>query len=262
MVVWKHEIRQNYKTLLIWSLVVGALTAIFMLMFKSLEGEISQMADAYANMGGFSAAFGMDKISFTTPMGFYGIEAGAMLSICGAMFGAMTGINMLSKEEHNHTAEFLLTHPVSRNKVILQKLLCTIFQVAVFNVICILFAVISFKMIEADIEWKKMMLFQLAQFLMHLEVACICFGISAFTRRQNTGAGLGFAAILYFMGIMYNISEGAESLKYITPFIYSDAGTIMSEETIDMVLVGIGLLIAMGCVAAAFLKYHRKDIAS
>lgn len=262
MMILKQELKQNYKTLLIWSLIIGGLTFLFMVMYASLQGDIEKMAESYANMGSMTAAFGMDKITFATPMGFYGIEAGAMLSICGAMFGAMTGISVLSKEEHNHTAEFLLTHPVGRVKAASQKLLFVIVQVVVFNLICLGFAAVSFVIIGEDITVKPFLLFHLAQFCMHLEIALICFAFSAFSRRQNTGIGLGFAAILYFLSLMYNITEDAKYLKYVTPFVYSDAGSVMSEEAIDMGLLGIGIGVSVICIIIGLLKYQKKDIAA
>lgn len=262
MMIFKHELKENYKMLLIWSLIIGALTITFMTMYKSLEPDIAGIADTYANMGSFSSAFGMDKIEFTTALGFYGIEAGAMLSICGSMFGAMTGISVLSKEEYGHTAEFLLTHPVSRKRVALEKLFYVWMQVILFNMICLGAAVVSFGIIGEKIEFKPLLLFHAAQLVMHLEIACICYAVSAFCKRLNTGIGLGFAAVLYFVSIMYNITEDAEKLKYITPFVYADAGTVISEEAIDMGLMGIGIGVMAVCMILGIFWYDRKDMAA
>lgn len=260
MMILRHELKQNYKSLLIWSVVLGVLTVIFMGMYESLQGDIESMADMYSSMGSFSQAFGMDKISFVTAMGFYGIEAGAMVSICGAMFGALTGIGILSKEEQHHTAEFLFTHPISRKRVMLEKLIFLVVQILVFNIIYFGFAVLSFSVIGESIEWKPFILFHVAQMLMHLQIGVLCFGISTYMRRQNTGAGLGLATLMYFLGLLYNVSDKAEMLKYITPFVYADAGTIMSEETIDFMLVGIGWAIVLVILLVGVIHYHRKDL--
>ena len=262
MIVFKNELKQNYKTLLIWSVVVGGLILIFMMMYRSLQGDIESMSETYANMGGFSAAFGMDKISFTTAMGFYGVEAGAMLSICGAMFAGLAGISALSKEEHNHTAEFLLTHPIKRESVVGQKLLAAAVQVLVFNLICMGAAFAAFAMLDEKVETKELLLFHLAQFVMHLQIACICFFLSSIFKRQTTGIGLGLAAVLYFLSVIYNVSENAGSLKYVTPFVYADAGSILSEKAIDMGLMGLGIAVSAACAGFALFWYRRKDIAS
>ena len=102
----------------------------------------------------------------------------------------------------------------------------------------------------------------LAQLIMHLETACICFCISAFMKKSNIGLGIGLAALLYFISLFVNISEKAEKLKYITPFQYADASRIFPSGRLDGLLIGIGCAIAAGCILTAFVKYCKKDIAT
>lgn len=260
MIIVKHELKQNLKTLILWGGILGGMIFAFMLMFPSMEKQIGEMAESYANMGGFSTAFGLDKLSFATPLGFYGIEAGTMVALGGAMFAAMIGALALSKEEGNHTAEFLLTHPISRLQVVTEKLISVFLQVLLLNIICLGCGVISFAVIGEDLEMKKMLLFHLAQFIMHLEIASICFAFSAFSKRQNVGLGLGFAALLYFINLFVNISEDVEFLKYITPFHYSDAANIISTGKLDGLLIGIGCGIGILSMIIAYLTYCRKNI--
>lgn len=91
MTLLKHEIKMNLKALLIWALSIGILCAGCILLFKNLEESMSGMADAYSNMGAFSTALGMDKLSVSTMEGFYGTEIALMFAVGGAMFAAMTG---------------------------------------------------------------------------------------------------------------------------------------------------------------------------
>ena len=41
-----------------------------------MKGEMDQVSDVFSTMGNFSAAFGMDQVSFGTLTGFYAIECG------------------------------------------------------------------------------------------------------------------------------------------------------------------------------------------
>lgn len=78
--------------------------------------------DLFDCMGSFTAAFGMDRLGFGTLVGFYAIECGNILGLGGAFFASLCAVNMLSKEERDRTAEFLLSHPVSRRRVVTEKL--------------------------------------------------------------------------------------------------------------------------------------------
>ena len=260
MTIVKHELKMNFKSLIIWTTTIGSMIFAFMLMFPMLEDSLNQMGDMYSSMGGFSAAFGLDKLAMNTPMGYYGTEVGAMLSLGGALFGALLGVGIISKEEGGHTAEFLLSAPVNRAKVVLQKLLAMLINIVVFDLVCMLLALLSFALISGEIDARGFMLYHLAQFFMHLEIACICFCISAFFKKTNAGLGLGIAIILYFLDIMVKTITDIGFLKYITPFYYAGAADIISSGKIDILLLGIGIMVIILSAMVAIVKYAKKDI--
>ncbi len=260
MVILNHELKLGRKMLAIWTLSIGFMVALCMLLYPQMSGQVNQIENLYSNMGGFTTAFGMDKISMGTPMGFYGIECGNVMAIGCSFFAALLGANMLSKEEHSHTAEFLLTHPISRHRVVIEKLLAILIEIIILNIVCVLLGIISFYVIGEDILWKEFMLFHVAQFLMQVEIAFICFGISSFLKNSSVGIGIGIAALLYFLNIVSNISEKAEFLKYITPFKYSDAAEVISSCSLDKNLILLGMGYAITGVIVALVYYSRKDI--
>ena len=64
---------------------------------------------------------------------FYAIECGNVLGLGGAFYAAFCAVGILSKEEKERTAEFLLTHPVSRVKIITEKLIAVLIQITAFE---------------------------------------------------------------------------------------------------------------------------------
>ena len=262
MTIFVHEMKQNTKMLLIWGITTSALIFVCMLLFPQLQSSMQEVTKAYSSMGALTEAFGMDQLSFGTPMGFYGIECGNVLGLGGSFFAAFIGVSMLAKEETSHTAEFLFTHGIGRCRIILEKLIALVSILVIFNVLCVGVSVISFAMIGETIEVKAFCLFHLAQFIMQLEIAAICFATSALVRRGSAGIGLGIATLLYFLNVIGNISKDAEWLKYITPFHYSDAADVISKVEIDEKLLLLGCLYMVVAIAIAFWYYGRKDLAS
>ena len=167
---------------------------------------------------------------------------------------------MLSKEEKDHTGEFLLTHPVTRRRIVTEKLLAIVFQLFLLNIIVLFLSLASVAWIGEELPWKELLLLHLAYFLLQLEIGGICFGISAFLRRGSLGIGLGIAVILYFFNIIANISEAAEFLKYITPFGYAEGTDIVTNVSLDMHLVILGMGYGIIGILLAYWKYSRKDI--
>ena len=260
MTIYIKELKQDLKAFCIWTASIAFMMLVCIMMFPEMKGEMDSVSDVFANMGGFTAAFGMDKLSFGELMGFYGIECGNIIGLGGGFFAALVGISALSKEEKERTAEFLFTHPISRFSIIIQKMLSVLTQVVMLNVIVVAVSCVSAAVIGEEYQMKEFLYLHLAYLIMQLEIACICFGISAFIKRGSIGIGLGLALGFYFMNIVCNISENAVFLRYITPYAYAEASNIISEAKLESELIAVGIIIAVICAAVGFVKYLKKDI--
>lgn len=260
MTIVKHELKQGKIAFAIWTASIAFLLVVCVFLFPDIKGEMESVGDIFASMGSFTDAFGMDRLNFGTLIGFYAIECGNVLGLGGAFFASLIAVSALSKEEKDKTAEFLLTHPISRTRVITEKLIAVILQIVVMNGIILGLALLSMVFIGEEIPMKEVLLMHLAYFLLQIELAGICFGISAFSKRGSMGIGLGLAIMMYFLNLIANMTESAEVLKYITPFAYCDGADIVENGTLDITLVAIGMCLATCGVAIAYAKYTKKDI--
>lgn len=260
MTIFKHEMRQARSSLIVWSAVIAFVLGVCVLIYPEVSKQTDGISEAFANMGGFSAAFGLDRLNFGEFLGFFGIESNNILGLGGAFFAALTGISALSKEEREHTAEFLLTHPVSRQNVVAQKLAAVIAQIVILNAAAVGATALTTAIIGEAPEIKPLALTFAAFLIMQLETAAICFGISAFIGRGGLGLGLGLAAAFYFLNIIANLTETAKPLKYITPFGYTDSADIIADGRIEIKYLAVGIVLTVIGIGAAFRKYRRKDI--
>ena len=260
MTLIKHELRQGWKSLLIWTISIGFFVAICVFMYPEMGSEMESVDDLFSSMGAFTAAFGMDRLNFGTLIGFYAVECGNILGIGGSFFASLIGISILAKEEKERTAEYLLTHPVSRTQIITEKLASVMIQILIMNAVIFILSITSTAMIGEDIPWKEISLLHSAYLLIQIELAGICFGISAFLRHGGIGIGLGIAAVMYFLNIVANISESAEFLKYITPFGYAEGADIVTNVNLDTGKILIGMGFAVIGIILAYWQYGRKDI--
>lgn len=261
MTVFKHELRQGRTALLIWSAAIAFMLGVCILIYPEMGAQMEEMSAMFADMGSFSQAFGMDRINFGEFIGFFGVECGNVLGLGGAFFAALLGISSLAKEEQAHTADFLLTHPISRSRILGEKFLAIILQVGILNAAAVGVTALSVLLIGEDVSLKTLALLFTAYFLMQLEVACITFGLSAFLRHGSLGMGLGLAALFYFLNIIANLTKDAEFLKYITPFGYTDGADIIAAGAVNAGYLGAGIFLAAAGILLAFRKYHTKDIA-
>lgn len=260
MTIVKHELRQGRISFLIWTASIGLLLSICVFLFPEMKGEMEDVNDLFSSMGSFTSAFGMDRLNFGTLTGYYAVECGNVLGLGGAFYAALCAVSMLSKEEKDRTAEFLLTHPISRFRIITEKLIAILIQITAMNLVIYACSVGAMTAIGEEIPWTALNLLHSAYYLLQIELAGICFGISAFMRKGSAGIGLGIAALMYFLNLIANIAEVADFLKYITPFGYCEGADILTNGCLDGVKIAIGAAIYLAGIAAAYLKYTNKDI--
>ena len=260
MTVFRHELRQGRISLAIWSLSIGFMLGLCILIYPSMSNQMDEVSAMFSQMGSFSRAFGMDRINFGSFPGFFSVECGNVLGLGGGFFAALIGVQALCKEESGHTAEFLLAHPISRRSVVTQKLLAVLTQVAILNLINIGITAACVVIIGEEPPVKSLFLMFTAYFLMQVEIAAILFGLSAFLRSGGAGLGLGIGAMFYFLNIVANLMDETAFLKYFTPYGYTDGAQILTDGALCGKYLVSGAVFTLLGIAAAFTWYRRKDI--
>jgi len=260
MTLLLHEIKRNRLSLIIWSMAISFMLGICILIYPEMKSEMQEVTDIFANMGSFTDAFGMNQVSFGEFKGYFAVECGNVLGLGGAFFAALAGISALSKEEKEHTAEFLLTHPLTRTKIITEKLASVYAQIIVLNVIVAAVSLAGMAIIGESGDAMTIFLLFLSYFVLQIEISSLAFGISAFVKNGGLGIGLGMAFIFYFLNIVSNLAKEAEFLKYVTPFAYADGSSVVSNEAIEIKYLLVGVIFALVGIAAAYIKYAKKDI--
>lgn len=260
MTIFNHELKLGKTSLLIWSSAISFMMVLCVLIYPEMSSQIDEISKTFSEMGGFSQAFGMDKLNFGEFTGFFGIECGNVLGLGGAFYASLIGVSNLAKEERNHTAEFLLTHPVSRTKVVFEKLLAMFTQILIMNLIVITLSSISIMIIDVSIDIYTLLLLYIAYFIMQIEIGAITFAISACIKKSQLGIGLGLATIFYFVNIISNLMEETKILKYFTPFGYTDGAEIINNNQIPIGYLIVGLVVTIISIVFAFIKYKNKDI--
>jgi ABC-2 type transport system permease protein len=260
MTLFFHEIRRDAARLAVWTAVISALLLVSVVIYPQMTAEMAEMGDLFSEMGGFSAAFNMDKINFGEFSGYFAVECGNVLGLGGAFFAALLGVSALAKEERDRTAEFLLTHPIPRASVVAQKLAAVLAEILCLNLAVALVSAAGSAAIGETLGAGLFFRIFLGYLLLQTQIACVLFGVSAFLTGGGLGLGLGAAFVLYFFNILANLTDGAAFLRYLTPFSYADGTVIVASGGIEIKYLVPGLFFALAGVAAAFFRYCRKDI--
>lgn len=261
MTLFLHEIKRNKLSLIIWSAALSFMLGVCVMIYPEMQTQMGDIGAMFSDMGAFSDAFGMDMLNFGEFMGYFGVEIGNTLGLGGALLAGIIGITALSKEERDGTAEMLLTMPISRERVVAEKLMFSAFHIVVVNLSCALISAVAIVAINVEADAGKIALIFLSNLIMQLEIMAITFGISAFLNKSSIGIGIGISFGLYFLNIVSNLADKAEFIGKLTPFGYANSGYIIEHGRIELVPLIIGIVLAVLGVAVAFEKYTKKDIA-
>ena len=262
MNIYMRELKSGIKSFLIWTISIGALVAICIFMYPEMEGMMGDVNDIFSSMGAFSAAFGMDRLGLGTLLGFYSVECGTMLTLGAALYAAMAGTAIVGKEEKGRTAEFLFAMPVSRRRVLSEKLGALMTEMMLFHIVNFLFSIVSIVAIGEEIPVKDLLLLHSSYLFMTIAVASLCFLLSVFNATANTGSGMGLALAMYFINLMANISDKAKALSWVTPFSFTEGADIVLEGKLDGVRIILWMGLSIVAIASGFAYYSRKDLKS
>jgi len=262
--IFTREIRANYRSLLVWVLVIAALNVLVLAIYPSFAEDSAQLQDlmeAYPEQ--FSKIFGLDRLNLADPLGFYSTEVYFMVLLFGSIFAAILGAGILAKEEDEKTIEFLLARPVTRNRILTDKVLTYVAYIVGFNVIVSLISYAAFTVfITQAYSSRALLLLMVAPVFVHLTFASLGFLAALFfTRRRSVySVTIGLVVGLYFVGVIAVLTEGLDWLKWLSPFQYVDAADIVLSESISGLNILILLAVNVAAVAATYALYRRRDI--
>lgn len=262
MTLFKHEISQHLKLTLIWTITMLGYIAMIVYIFPEMSDQMTQMATMMGSMGVFTSALNLDLKSMTSLFGFYAMEIENMVGIGGALFAAYLGMILLGKEEKQHTAEFLFSHPLKRGNIYRQKLGSLIFLLTLFNGLLVAGALTMIHLSNQKVDLPIFLQFHLAILLLHLVIGLICYSFAALSHKISTAVGIGIALMLYFLNIIINLWDKAEPFKYMTPYQFTYGSEIIKNNGLDWLLIASNFGIALICLLVGYLVFNFRDLAN
>jgi len=259
------EFKRNFKSLLLWTVIVAGLALMMLALYPTFSEameNIDSIIETYPS--GFLEAFGMGDggLDMTEPYGWYGIEGYLFVTLIGGSYAAILGSSILSKEEDDSTIEFLLSKPISRNKILLGKGIVILANLLVLNLVLGFVTMIAFMAI-GDFEILIWFLYIMGGLIIQLIFASIamCFSVFVTKSRKVMSMSLGLVMGMYAIDIVSNVSDNYEFIKYITPFEYVSAIAIAVDKKFDLLYMFISFLLILISSFITWWVYSKKDIA-
>ncbi len=267
MTVFKIEWQNNRRNLLVWTIALSVIIIVFMSLFPSMvnsgmkEMMTTRLDTLPKNM---LKAFHLNNgPSLIEPTGFFAYIF-QYIFIAASIYSIMLGNKMLVKEETEGTIEFLYAQPVSRKKIILEKIAATTSMIFLFWVTIYVVSIGATLFFNDSILAKSNIIeaiskIFLTEFFVLVFFLSLGFLLSSFLKQVNQGISMGLVFIFYLFGIVGDLEDRFSLLKDLSPIAKANPAAILeSDWNYSLILLSI----ALSCLLfmSSIIIYQRKDL--
>lgn len=261
--VYTFELRSHFKSVLTWSLALAVLIIFFFSFYPVFSEQAEMVNELMQNFPPeLRAVFGLDDIDMASVLGFFSFIF-MFVQVCLAIQASNYGFGLVSKEESELTADFLLTKPVNRQQILTSKLLAALTSLAITNLVVWLcsFAAVEFFKVGHSYHKGTLILLMLSAFIFQLFFVCVGMLISLLVKRVRSvtpyslGLGFGMYVLSAFNGLFDDVA-----LEFVTPFKHFDAAYIVANHAFDTRLVLINVMVTLLSLAASYWLFIHRDV--
>jgi ABC-2 type transport system permease protein len=261
--IYLHEFRSRIKSVIYWSIALVAITLVFFSIFPAFADQAALVNEAMSKFPpALLAAFGMNQVDLSTVLGFFSFIF-LFAQLCLAIQAGNYGFGLVSIEETELTADFLVSKPVSRSQILNSKLLAAFSSLLITDVVVWVSSVIGFMLFNDGQQYDTRTLALLLASIIIFQLFFLSLGlvISLLLKRVRSvtpyslGLGFGMYVLSAFSGL-----EGVSVLEYLTAFKHFDPNYIIQHAAYDTPFVLLNLAVIVISLAASYWLYLRRDI--
>lgn len=265
MNIFIHELKSYLKSVGIWSVAIFLIILIYFSAFNAVALEAAELEEMLRSFPDeLLIAFGMNEMDLTSLLGFFGVVF-LFCQICLAIQASNYGIGLVSIEERELTADFLLPKPVARGKILTAKLLAAFTALTITNlsVWASAFLVINLNRDGSSYDARTLVLILSTIVLFQLFFLSTGIVISLMMKRVRSVIPVSMALSfgMYVLNI-FGTMLGEDKLEIISPFRHFDPNYILANGSYDLPLVLISAAVIVIAIPASYALYRRRNIAA
>jgi len=263
MNIYRHEFKMHLRSIITWSVAIAILILVFVSLFSSFAKQAELMNEMMANFPQqLLTAFGLNGVDLSTVLGYFGFVF-LFAQICLAIQAANYGFSLVSIEEREWTADFLLAKPVERTQILTSKLLAALSGLTITNIVVWIssFGFINLFKGDRTYETNTLLLLLLSIVVFQLFFLSVGLVISLLVKRIRSvmpySMGLGFG--MYVLSVFGDML-GTSVLEKLTPFKHFEPNYIIQHGAYDLPLVLISASVIVISLVGSYVLYTRRDI--
>jgi ABC-2 type transport system permease protein len=262
MTVFRFEFKQSIKSTLAWCFGLTLLVLIFMFFYPVYANDIEIMKPLFEKLPKvILKSLGVNIEKLFTALGFYTFIL-LYIQLITSIQAIMLGLGIVGKEVRLKMSDFILTKPMTRANVLIQKSLAIFAHI---GITWVYLSVISYAMLMVvkteALNVPAFALFSLSTLLLQILFAGLGIVIAVLIRKLKSVVGVAMSVVfsLFVMNLMQAILD-EPWLRYLSPFQWFDKTYIFDNTSYEWPMLGMWALVTIVSLAGAYVVFTRKDI--
>ena len=256
--IFAESMRQQRRSLLLWSLALGAISAMYLSFYPTMGGDAMDelLADLPDEM---VTALGYDTIG--TAGGWvtstvYGLLGPVLLLI----FAITTGARLIAGEEESGELELEASAPVSRSRVLAERVAVLAVSVVALVAAVTLVCWVLIVALDMDVPFDRLLAGSAGLLLLALGFGFVALAVGAALGRR--GPALGVAAVIAVLAFVFDALGPVVELQWmseVSPF-YWFLGNDPLIRGFDWPGLAKLVVVPLVAIAVAAASFPRRDL--
>lgn len=256
--------KQTWKQMIAWGLGLAALAMLVVLMVPLFDmQDMKSLLESFPPFILAMIGVGRDLEVFATNEGFVAIGFFGKSALIFAVYPVVMGMRITAEEEDNGIMDVLLSLPVSRAQVLVEKFLA--YCVSIVGVVALIYLGVGIGAGLGNVELEVGRLTEVTFYLIPLMIFVMAATmlVAAVARRRMMALGVitAFVVASFMLQTIGLAAEGtvAEPLGTVSFFTYYNAGNILREGFIWPHIAGY-VALSLVMLAVSLYRYERRDV--
>lgn len=260
--VFMQTLRQHWRQIIWWGLGMFVLDLYVLLLIPDVD-MLEQYADFVSTLPALVQLMGLsDAALLATPTGFIVLIYGFVLLIL-CFWAVLSGMNVVSNEEDEGTLDMLLSLPIPRWRVVVEKF--AVF--ALFGLIILLLGhlglLVGSQFATMELDVARVFETSMGMLPSLLCVVALTVFFTTFMRRRTTALGLVIALVVgsYVLDFLADSAPDSifYSLRFASLFTYYEGEAIIADG-LNWGHVGVLLAVTTLLLAGSLWAFQRRDV--
>jgi ABC-2 type transport system permease protein len=261
--VFLKTVRDYRISILVWGGGIGVLMLYYAYAFvEFFKGpDQAKLMEDYAKAVNSFSFFTGKATDVNTYGGFLTTEFMLYLPVLLGLFAMLTGSKLIRGEEEKGSLDLLLSFPLSRTKVLLEKWAGLVTMLAAITLLSWLGLWVGVALTNTALDMGASIVAVLNAALLGLLFGSLALMLGQLTsRKAAAGWTGGLMAATFLMNSLAGTVSALEWMRYLSPFYYYTLSKPMARSVgTDWVGITVLLAVTVPLVLAALLMYLRRD---